>query len=43
VPRRIKGKVPKELAFHTKLQLAADMLRTLHDEGILTFKYPVGD
>jgi SRSO17 transposase len=42
-PRRIKGRVPKELAFRTKPQLAADMLRTLHDEGILPFKYVVAD
>jgi SRSO17 transposase len=42
-PRRTKCKVPTELTFHTKPQLAADMLRALHDEGILSFKYVVAD
>jgi len=42
-PRRTTCQVPKELTFHTKPQLAAQMLRTLHDEGILPFRYVVAD
>jgi SRSO17 transposase len=42
-PRRTTCQVPKELTFHTKPQLAAQMLRTLHDEGMLPFKYVVAD
>ena len=42
-PRRTTCQVPKELTFHTTPQVAAQMLRTLHDEGILPCKYVVAD
>lgn len=41
--RRTTCKMPEELAFQSKPQLAADMVRTLHDEGVLPFKYVVAD
>jgi SRSO17 transposase len=41
--RRMKCKVPPELIFHTKPQLAAQMLKLLHDEAIVPFKYVVAD
>jgi SRSO17 transposase len=41
--RRAKCKVPKGLTFHTKPQLAAQMLRILHDEAIVPCKYVVAD
>lgn len=41
--RREKCKVPEDLAFKTKPQLAAEMYRGLHAEGILPFKYVVAD
>jgi SRSO17 transposase len=41
--RRAKCKVPTELTFQTKPQLAAAILRTLSEEGILPFRYVVAD
>jgi SRSO17 transposase len=41
--RRAKCKVPPDLTFRTKPQLAAQMLETLHDEAIVPFKYVVAD
>lgn len=41
--RRTKGKVPQELGFQTKPQLAGAMVRALSQEGILPFKYVVAD
>src|SRR5712691_7019775 len=37
--RRHKRKVPDEVAFHTKPQLAAEMVRAIRSEGRLPFKY----
>jgi SRSO17 transposase len=41
--RRVTCKVPPELTFHTKPQLAAQMLKTLHDAEIVPFTYMVAD
>jgi SRSO17 transposase len=41
--RRTKCQVPSEATFQTKPRLAAEMLRTLRDEGLLPFKYVVAD
>jgi SRSO17 transposase len=41
--RRPTCKVPEESAFQSKPQLAADLLRTLHAEGVLPFKCVVAD
>jgi SRSO17 transposase len=41
--RRTLGRVPPELSFQTKPQLAAQMLHTLHEERVLPFKYVVAD
>jgi hypothetical protein len=32
--------VPKEVGFHSKPQLAADMVRRLHESRTLPFRYP---
>src|SRR4029450_1919855 len=37
--RRAQCDVPKEVVFHTKPQLAADMVRRLHESGTLPFRY----
>jgi SRSO17 transposase len=37
--RRHKCTVPDEVAFHTKPQLAAEMVRAIRSEGRLPFKY----
>src|SRR5262249_58127031 len=37
--RRAQCDVPQEVVFHTKPQLAADMVRRLHESGILPFRY----
>ena len=42
-PRRAKCRVPDELRFQTKPQLAAAMLQGLRQEGILPFRYIVAD
>ena len=42
-PRRAKCNVPEEVTFHTKPQLAAAMLQTIAQEGLLPFKYVVAD
>jgi SRSO17 transposase len=41
--RRQKCKMPPDLPFRTKPQLAAEMYRDLRAEGILPFKYVVAD
>jgi SRSO17 transposase len=41
--RRTKCKVPDELTFHTKPQLAVEILRDMHQEAMLPFKYIVAD
>jgi len=41
--RRGKCKVPSDLTFKTKPQLAAEMYRELRGEGIIPFKYVVAD
>jgi SRSO17 transposase len=41
--RRAACKVPKELTFQTKPQLAAAMLQAMVHEGLLPFKYLVAD
>ena len=41
--RREKGRVPEELRFQTKPQLAADMVRRLHESGTLPFRYITAD
>jgi SRSO17 transposase len=41
--RRTKCQVPDELTFHTKPQLAVEILRDLHQEAVLPFKYIVAD
>jgi SRSO17 transposase len=41
--RRTKSRVPEDLAFQTKPQLAGAMIRELHQESILPFKYVVAD
>lgn len=41
--RRTLGKVPPDLRFQTKPQLAAQMLHTLHAESVVPFKYVVAD
>jgi SRSO17 transposase len=41
--RRAKGKVPAELTFQTKPQVAGAMIRELSQEGILPFTYVVAD
>jgi SRSO17 transposase len=42
-PRRAKCNVPEEVTFHTKPQLAAAMLQTIAQEGLLPFKSVVAD
>lgn len=41
--RRQKCKMPMDLPFKTKPQLAADMYRELRSDGIIPFKYVVAD
>jgi SRSO17 transposase len=41
--RRIKCKLPKETVFHTKPQLAVEMLSAIHEENELPFKYVLAD
>ena len=41
--RRTRGKVPDELMFQSKPQLAAAMLQAIAQEGLLPFKYVVAD
>jgi SRSO17 transposase len=41
--RRTKCKVPAELTWQSKPQLAAAMVRTLHEAGVLSFKYIVAE
>ena len=41
--RRHKCKMPDEAAFHTKPQLAAEMVRAIRSEGRLPFTYLVAD
>lgn len=41
--RRTKGKVPEGLTFHTKPQLAVEILRDIYQEDMLSFKYIVAD
>src|SRR6266498_3186839 len=41
--RRTKCKVPDDLTFHTKPQLAIEILRDIHQEELLSFKYMVAD
>jgi SRSO17 transposase len=41
--RRDKCKVPKDVTFHPKPQLAAAMLEAMAQEGLLPFKYIVAD
>ena len=43
VERRHKCQVPEELRFHTKPQLAAEMVKAIRGEGRLPFKYVVAD
>ena len=42
-PRRAKCQVPDETLFQTKPQLAAAMLQSIRQEGILPFRYIVAD
>jgi len=42
-PRRRKCKMPSDLVFKTKPQLAAEMYRELRTEGVIPFKYVVAD
>jgi len=41
--RRAKCNVPEDITFHTKPQLAVEMLRAIRSEGRLPFKYIVAD
>jgi SRSO17 transposase len=41
--RRTFCKVPREVTFRTKPQLAAEMLTMLHEEAIIPFQYVVAD
>jgi len=41
--RRNKCKIPEELTFKTKPQLAAEMLVEINEEGTLSYKYIVAD
>jgi SRSO17 transposase len=41
--RRAKYRVPQDLRFQSKPQLAATMLRSIAHEGLLPFKYVVAD
>jgi SRSO17 transposase len=41
--RRTQCKVPDDLTFHTKPQLAVEILREIYQEAMLTFKYIVAD
>jgi SRSO17 transposase len=41
--RRVKCQVPDEMRFQTKPQLAAAMLQSIRQEGILPFRYIVAD
>jgi SRSO17 transposase len=41
--RRTKCQVPDDLTFHTKPQLAVEILRDMHQEAMLAFKYIVAD
>jgi SRSO17 transposase len=41
--RRTKCLLPHETVFNTKPQLAVEMLKTITQEGILPFKYVLGD
>jgi SRSO17 transposase len=42
-PRRVQCRVPDEIRFQTKPQLAAAMLQRIRQEGILPFRYIVAD
>src|SRR5213592_1464451 len=41
--RRHKCQVPEEVTFHTKPQVAADMVKAIRNEGRLPFRYLVAD
>jgi SRSO17 transposase len=41
--RRAKCRVPQDVTFYSKPALAADMLRTIQDQGLLPFRYIAGD
>ena len=41
--RRLKCKMPKDAVFKTKPQLASEMLKDLHSEGLLPFKYVLAE
>ena len=41
--RRTKCAVPKDMRFQTKPQLAADMVRSLYEAGVLPFRYIAAD
>ena len=41
--RRTKCKVPTEMTWQSKPQLAAALVRALHEAGVLSFKYIVAD
>ena len=41
--RRTKCQVPADLTFHTTPQLAVEILRDIHQEAMLAFKYMVAD
>jgi SRSO17 transposase len=41
--RRTKCKVPAEVTWQSKPQVAAAMVRTLHEAGVLSFRYIVAD
>jgi len=41
--RRSKCKLPENVIFRTKPQLAADMLKHIYDEKIVPFRYVLGD
>lgn len=41
--RRNKCKLPENVIFQTKPQLAADMLKQIYDEKIVPFRYVLGD
>ena len=41
--RRIKCLLPQETVFSTKPRLAVEMLKAITQEGILHFKYVLGD
>jgi SRSO17 transposase len=41
--RRNKCKLPENITFQTKPQLAADMLKYIYDEKVVPFRYVLGD